>query len=94
MKLTEKQTNCPYCHVGSKIKSLYNGSPWDGTELMLERVDDSIVSADEDVWGDIGFDPVNRTLTSWGEGTVALTIDINYCPVCGRSLKGGGKNNE
>ena len=87
MKLTEKQTNCPYCHVGSKIKSLYNGPPWDGTELMLERVDDSIVSAGEDVWGDIGFDPVNRTLTSWGEGTVALTIDINYCPVCGRSLE-------
>ena len=87
MKLTEKQKNCPYCHVGSKIKSTYNGSPWDGTELILERVDDSIVSAGEDVWGDIGFDPVNRTLTSWGEGTVALTIDINYCPVCGRSLE-------
>ncbi|PWT34034.1 hypothetical protein DKZ29_09840 [Limosilactobacillus reuteri] len=86
MKLTEKQKNCKYCHVGSKIESLYNGSPWDGTELMLERVDDNIVSAGEDVWGDIGFDPVNRTLTSWGEGTVALIIDISYCPFCGRDL--------
>ncbi|WP_225417149.1 hypothetical protein [Limosilactobacillus reuteri] len=53
---------------------------------MLERVDDNIVSAGEDVWGDIGFDPVNRTLTSWGEGTVALIIDISYCPFCGRDL--------
>lgn len=86
MKLTEKQKNCPYCHVGSRIESFYNGSPWDDTELSFDRVDDDVVSVGNDTWGEINFDPVNRTLTSWGEGTDPLIVKINYCPECGRPL--------
>ena len=82
----DKQKNCPYCHVGSRIESFYNGSPWDDTELSFDRVDDDVVSVGNDTWGEINFDPVNRTLTSWGEGTDPLIVKINYCPICGRSL--------
>lgn len=87
MKLTEKQKNCPYCHVGSRLTSLYNGSTWVDTELGFNRVVSDIVHVDEeDTYGDIWFDPVNKTLTSWGEGGVPLVVDINYCPICGRRL--------
>ena len=93
MALTEKQKNCPYCHVGSRIESFYNVSPWDDTELSFDRVEDEVVSVGNDTCGEIEFDPVNRTLTSWGEGTDPLIVKINYCPIWGWSLNEEGNNN-
>ncbi len=87
MKLTEKQKNCPYCHAGSDLPSLYNGSPWDGTGLCFERVDDpTTVFVGNNTYGDIEFNALERTLISWGDGTDPLVVGINYCPMCGRSL--------
>ena len=82
MKLTEKQKNCPYCHVNSDI-----GVTWMDGELQFDAIiDDSHVQTDGDVWGDIWFDPKNHFLKSWGEDTDPLIIDIAYCPMCGRPL--------
>lgn len=87
MKLTEKQKNCPYCHAGSDLPSLYNGSPWDGTGLCFERVDDpTTVFVGNNTYGDIEFNALERTLISWGDGTDPLVVGINYCPMCGRPL--------
>lgn len=82
----EKQKSCPYCHVGSEIRSLYNGSPWDDTELYFDRVASDIVLIGNDTWGDIDFGPVNRTLTSWSDGSDPLIVNVEYCPICGRPL--------
>lgn len=83
-----EQEDCPYCHAGSKIPSLYNGSAWDNTGLCFERVDDpTIVSVGNDTYGDIEFNALERTLISWGDGTDPLVVDINYCPMCGRDLR-------
>lgn len=82
----EKQESCPYCHVGSEIRSLYNRSPWNDTELYFDRVDSDIVLIGNNTWGDIDFDPVNRTLTSWDDGSDPLIVSVEYCPICGRPL--------
>lgn len=82
-----KQKNCPYCHAGSDLPSLYNGSPWDGTGLCFERVDDpTTVFVGNNTYGDIEFNALERTLISWGDGTDPLVVGINYCPMCGRRL--------
>lgn len=90
MKLTKQQQNCPYCHVGSNLKGRYNHpvSPWEDGELSLEDVISPQVSVGEDTWGEIDFDPERAVLTSWGEGTDPLVVQINFCPFCGRPLRG------
>lgn len=86
MKLTEKQKNCKYCHPGSELEGIYRNSPWDDNELNLEELDNGVVSTGRDTWGDISFNPVNKTLTSVGSGVDPLIVSVNYCPMCGRPL--------
>lgn len=86
MKLTKQQQNCPYCHPGSNIPCLGDGSPWSNNDLEFERVSDTRVTVGDDTWGEIDFNPIDKTLTSWGEGTDPLVVDINCCPFCGRPL--------
>lgn len=89
MALTEEQKNCPYCHVGSDIAGANNFHVWDDGELEFNMVaNDPNVQVFYDTWGDIAFDPGHHLLTSWGDGSDPLIIDIAYCPMCGRPLKG------
>ena len=87
--LTEEQKNCPYCHPGSNLPP---HNAWDDGELQFEELDDPKVDNSGDCWGDIGFAPAEKILTSWGEGEEPLVININYCPMCGRPL--GGNEDE
>lgn len=96
MKLTEKQKNCPYCYPGiHRFKSFQKIGPWrgiatfQGGELELGEIKDdpNIENEDEACFGDIGFNPSNKTLSSWADGANPLIVHIQYCPFCGRKLR-------
>ena len=40
----------------------------------------------EACFGDISFNPSNKTLSSWDDGANPLIVHIQYCPFCGRKL--------
>lgn len=80
--VTDKQKNCSYCHVNK------DSEEWGEDGLCFKQItDDPNVYVGYNTWGDISFDPVGCTLTSWGEGTDPLIIDVKYCPMCGRKLE-------
>ena len=82
-------TNCPYCHPGSNLQSQYNGSVWDDDELNIDSIDDKTGKIDNrgrDMYADLSFNPRLKFLQSWAEGTDPLTVEISYCPFCGRKL--------
>lgn len=84
-----QDTDCPYCHSGSNLKSRYNSSAWDDDELNIDSIDDKTGKIDNrgrDMYGDIYFNPRLKYLQSWGGGTDPLTVEISYCPFCGRKL--------
>jgi hypothetical protein len=96
MKLTERQKNCPYCHPGiHRFKSFQTMGPWrgittlQGGELELDEIkdDSNIENEDEACFGDISFNPSNKTLSSWADGAYPLIVHIQYCPFCGRKLR-------
>lgn len=81
--------DCPYCHSGSNLKSRYNGSVWDDDELNIDYIDDKTGKIDNhgiDMYADLLFNPRLKYLQSWAEGTDPLTVEISYCPFCGRKL--------
>lgn len=94
MTLSEKQKNCPYCHFNiHKLNSFNTLGPWrdtifNGTELELDEVkgDPNIENEDKACFGDISFNPSNKTLSSWADGANPLIVHIQYCPFCGRKL--------
>lgn len=82
-------TDCPYCHSGSNLKSRYNGSVWDNDELNIDYIDDKTGKIDnrgKDMYADLIFNPRLKYLQSWAEGTDPLTVEVSYCPFCGRKL--------
>lgn len=84
--LTEKQKKCPYCHVDSDIRSIYGASAWNAGELRFSLIaNDPKVQNDGVLRFDLDFNPEYHLLTAWGEG-VNLSVDIAYCPMCGRPL--------
>lgn len=86
--LTKKQKYCPYCHVGSDIKSEDGPTAWDDGELRFDIIEsDPNVQNDGLVYADMDFDPKLHTLTVWGDGVDPLRINIAYCPMCGRKLE-------
>lgn len=94
MTLSEKQKNCPYCHPGiHKFESFQGMGPWHetifyGVELELDEIKDdpNIENENEACFGDISFNPSNKTLSSWADGANPLIAHIQYCPFCGRKL--------
>lgn len=94
MKLTEKPESCPYCHPNiHKFESFQGMGPWcdtifNGTELELDEIKDdpNIENEGEACFGDISFNPSNKTLSSWADGANPLIVHIQYCPFCGRKL--------
>lgn len=86
-ELTEKQKNCPYCHPGSDLKANF-GVAWEGNALAFDNVDSPQVMSGGPYSGDITFDLDTNQLISYGESTDPTTIDILYCPMCGRPLGG------
>lgn len=94
MTLSEQQKNCSYCHPDiHKLNSFNTLGPWrdtifNGTELELDEVkgDPNIENEDEACFGDISFNPSNKTLSSWADGANPLIVHIQYCPFCGRKL--------
>lgn len=88
-KPVKDTTDCPYCHSGSNLKSRYNGSVWDDDELNIEDIDDKTGKIDNrgrDMYADLSFNPRLKHLQSWAEGTDPLTVEVSYCPFCGRKL--------
>lgn len=82
-------TDCPYCHSGSNLKSRYNSSAWDDDELNIDSIDDKTGKIDNrgrDMYADLSFNPRLKYLQSWAEGEDPLTVEISYCPFCGRKL--------
>lgn len=91
MELTEKQKNCKWCHPGSDLKANF-GVAWEGNALAFDNVDSPQVMSGGPYSGDITFDLDANQLISYGESTDPTTIDILYCPMCGRPL--GGNEDE
>lgn len=82
-----RQKNCPYCHPGSDLKANF-GVAWEGNALAFDNVDSPQVMSGGPYSGDITFDLDTNQLISYGESTDPTTIDILYCPMCGRPLGG------
>lgn len=86
-----QDTDCPYCHPGSGLASKEYGeqSAWEDNELNIDCIDDKTGKIDNrgwDMWTDLSFNPRLKYLQSWAEGTDPLTVEISYCPFCGRKL--------
>lgn len=94
MTLSEQQKDCQYCHPGiHKFESFQGMGPWHetifyGVELELDEIKDdpNIENENEACFGDISFNPSNKTLSSWADGANPLIAHIQYCPFCGRKL--------
>ena len=81
MGLTEKQKNCPYCHVGSNRQTypLFDGyliNDVTGKKTEITVIKDSELPIFVPGLEDINYE------TEYDNSTPVM----NYCPMCGRSL--------
>ena len=89
MKLTEKQRNCPYCHVSSNRPTYPH---FDGYSINYEtsKKMEIIVIKDPELPIFVpGLEDINHE-TEYDNSTPVM----NYCPMCGRSLCGKDGRNE
>lgn len=89
MKLTEKQRNCPYCHVVSDRPCypifdgyLINDVTGKKTEITVLKDPESPI-----------FSPCLEEINCETEYDNSTPV-MNYCPMCGRSLCGEDGRNE
>ena len=71
MKLTEKQKNCPYCHVKGADHHI----------AMIYDAPKKLIGLQPQIDGFHIFAAVG-----WDESLTVTSNSINYCPKCGRPL--------
>lgn len=78
MKLTEKQKNCPYCHINEETTRMYHKvRPDTKKDKMVFCKDYGLCS------NCIGYDGQKYFFCSFGN---IYGTPIKYCPMCGRLL--------
>ena len=89
MKLTEKQRNCPYCHVGSNRPTypLFDG--YSINNVTGKKTEITVLKDPELPIFVPGLEDINYE-TEYDNSTPVM----NYCPMCGRSLCGEDGRNE
>ena len=89
MGLTEKQKNCPYCHVGSNRPThpLFDG--YLINNVTGKKMEITVIKDPELPIFVPGLEDINYE-TEYDNSTPVM----NYCPMCGRPLCGKNGRNE
>lgn len=87
MKLTEKQKNCPYCHLDEDMKYMTE------EEGVLQSEEDLANGPSVIELRIVEGNKIEATAWWWGgeygdfkDERYPITQNINYCPMCGRPL--------
>jgi hypothetical protein len=83
--ISQEQVDCPYCHSAYQYHS--KGSIH-GKHVAFKPTASRTDFKDWEIWMHEGESPCMMCFNRGGRGAY---IDINYCPICGRDLRGDGE---
>ena len=89
MDLTEKQKNCPYCHVGSDCPCYPIFDGYSINDMTGKKTEITVLKDPELPI----FVPCLEYINCETEYDKSTPV-MNYCPMCGRSLGGKDGRNE
>ena len=84
-RISQEQDDCPYCHSAYKYHP--EGSIH-GKRVAFKPTASRTDFKDWEIWMHEGETPCMMCFDCGGSGAY---IDINYCPICGRDLRGDGE---